>query len=83
MAEHIKMPNVTPIVRYNAGGAQTVFEFPFAIFASEDLSVYIDGAKQASGYTVQNAGKTNGGSVIFDVAPPKAGVLLHSREIYP
>ncbi len=46
---HIQMPDVTPIVRYLADGDETVFVYPFPIFASEDLAVYINGAKQVSG----------------------------------
>ena len=34
---HIKMPDVAPLVRYLADGAQTVFDYPFPIFASEDI----------------------------------------------
>ena len=34
MTEHIKMPDVAPLVRYLADGAQTQFTYPFPIFIS-------------------------------------------------
>ncbi|MEZ5814993.1 MAG: glycosyl hydrolase family 28-related protein [Alphaproteobacteria bacterium] len=81
MPEHIKMPNIVPIVRYVASGAQTVFTYPFPIFASEDLAVYIDGAKQASGFTINGAGNTAGGDVTFDTAPANGAILTIAREL--
>ena len=45
MPDHIKMPAVTPVVRYLANGESAVFSYPFPIFASEDLAVYLNGAK--------------------------------------
>ena len=81
MPEHIKIPDVTPIVRYNANGTQDNFSFPFPIFASEDLAVYIDGAKQASGFTINGAGNTSGGSVTFDAAPSANAILTLAREL--
>ncbi len=44
--EHVKVPDVTPIVRYVADGIETDFTYPFPIFASEDLRVYLNGAQQ-------------------------------------
>ncbi len=81
MPEHIKMPDVTPIVRYVANGTQTVFTYPFPIFASEDLAVYIDGARQVSGFTINGAGNTAGGDVMFDNAPAMDSVLTFVREL--
>ncbi len=81
MPDHIKIPNVTPIVRYVASGSQTTFTFPFPIFASEDLAVYLNGAKQSSGFTITGAGNTSGGSVIFDTAPAMDTILTLAREL--
>ena len=81
MPEHIKMPDVTPIVRYVADGSDTGFSYPFPIFASEDLAVYIDGAKQASGYTISGAGATAGGEITFDSAPINGAVITLAREL--
>lgn len=81
MTEHIKMPDVTPIVRYVASGAQDTFAYNFPIFASEDLAVYVDGALQASGFTINGAGITGGGTVVFDAAPAMDAVITLAREL--
>ena len=81
MPEHVKVPDVTPIVRYVANGAQTTFSYPFPIFASEDLAIYIDGAKQASGFTIDGAGNTSGGDVTFDTAPAIDSIITLAREL--
>lgn len=81
MIEHIKMPAVSPLVRYVANGSQTVFQYPFPIFASEDLAVYFDGARQYSGFDVSNAGETSGGLVTFDEAPASSVILTLERRL--
>ena len=68
------MPEVAPLVRYLANGTQTEFVYPFPIFASEDLAVTLDGAPQDSGFTIFDAGNTNGGTITFDTAPA-AGLI--------
>lgn len=80
-SEHIKMPAVAPLVRYVANGVQTVFAYPFPIFASEDLKVYFDGSLQSSGYDVADAGETDGGSVTFDAAPGNGIVVTLERRL--
>lgn len=81
MTEHIKMPGVAPIVRYVANGVQTEFDYPFPIFASEDMAVYLDGAPQTSGYDVSDAGETGGGSVSFDTPPANGIVVTLERRL--
>ncbi len=81
MPEHIKMPDVTPLVRYVANGTQTIFSYPFPIFASEDLAVYIDGAQQSSGFMISGAGETAGGTVTFDTPPVMDSILTFAREL--
>ncbi len=81
MPDHIKIPNITPIVRYSASGSDETFEYAFPIFASEDLAVYLNGAKQASGFTINGAGDTSGGSVVFDTAPANGVIVTLSREL--
>lgn len=81
MPEHIKMPDVTPIVRYSANGIQTAFSYPFPIFASEDLAVYVNGAKQISGFDIAGAGETAGGTVTFDTAPESGSIITLAREL--
>lgn len=79
--EHIKMPDVPPLVRYLADGAQTQFTYPFPIFASEDLAVYFDGAQQYSGFTIAGAGATEGGIVTFSTAPASGIVVMIERRM--
>lgn len=81
MTEHIKMPDIEPIARYLASGSQTVFIFPFPIFESTDLKVYIDGAPQISGFDIAGAGETEGGTVTFSAAPASGAVVILEREL--
>lgn len=81
MTEHIKMPDVTPIVRYVANGTQTDFPYPFPIFASEDLKVYKNGALTVSGFDITGEGETAGGLVAFDTAPLEGTIITLAREI--
>lgn len=78
---HIKMPAVEPLIRYVADGVQTVFQYPFPIFASEDMAVYFNGARQYAGFDVFDAGQTSGGHVTFDIAPNNGVVLTLERNI--
>ena len=78
---HIKIPDVAPIVRYVADGIETSFVFPFPIFATEDLKLSLDGAQKISGFTINGAGDTAGGSVVFDTAPPENAVVTIQREL--
>ncbi|MCB1556559.1 MAG: hypothetical protein KDJ15_04510 [Alphaproteobacteria bacterium] len=81
MTSHIKMPDVTPVVRYVADGSQTVYQYPFPIFASEDLAVSFDGAPQYAGFTVADAGMTEGGSVTFATAPASGVIVMLERRM--
>lgn len=81
MPTHIQMPDITPIVRYNANGMQTVFSYSFPIFASEDLKVFFNGAQQVSGFTVSGAGNTSGGDVTFAAAPADGTIVTLQRVL--
>lgn len=81
MPEHIKMPEIMPIVRYLANGVETLFTYPFPIFASEDLKVFFDGAEQTSAFTVLDAGLTSGGQVQFDSAPSNGIIVTLERRL--
>lgn len=67
MTEHIKMPDIAPLVRYLANGMETAFIYDFPIFASEDLKVYFDGAQQFSGFDITDVGQTSGGYVTLPI----------------
>jgi hypothetical protein len=75
------MPDVAPLVRYLADGEETEFLYAFPIFASEDIAVYFDGARQFSGFTVAGAGETTGGTVTFAVAPAENIVVTIERRL--
>lgn len=75
MTDHIKIPDVAPLVRYLANGVQAAFPYPFPVFASEDVAVFLDGAPQESGFSVTGAGDSAGGDVVFTHAP-QAGVIV-------
>ena len=77
--EHIKMPDITPVIRYLADGVSVDFNYPFPIFASEDLVVTIDGAVQSSDFTITGAGETDGGIVSFATAPSSDSVIVLER----
>ncbi len=81
MTEHIKIPDISPIVRYVANGSQTDYDFPFPIFASEDLIVQLNGATQVSGFDIIDAGVTHGGQVQFDSAPANGIIITIKREL--
>lgn len=81
MSEHIKIPDTVPIVRYIADGTQTVFVYPFPIFASEDIAVYLDGAKQTFGFTVEDAGQTAGGTITFATGPEDTSIVTLERNL--
>ncbi len=81
MTSHIKIPAIEPVVRYLADGVQDTYVYPFPIFASEDLSVYLDGAKQISGYDISGAGNTTGGRITFDTPPEEDVVIVLARKM--
>jgi hypothetical protein len=72
---HIKIPAVRPLVRYTANGVDTSYAYPFPIFASEDIQILFNGVSQLQGFTVNGAGNTQGGQVVFDT-PPANGIIL-------
>lgn len=81
MTDHIKIPDIVPIVRYVADGVQTEFTYPFPVFASEDLKISFDGAPQYTGYDIANVGQSTGGVVTFDTAPTQNVIVTLSRVL--
>ena len=81
MTDHIKMPEIEPLVRYLANGVQAVFAYPFPIFASEDIHIYLDGAPQMSGFAISGAGNTGGGEITFDTAPNDGLIVTIERRM--
>ncbi len=81
MTEHIKMPDVIPVVRYLADGTEDTYSFSFPIFASEDIGVFFNGAPQNSGFAVTGEGETEGGTVVFDTAPAAGLIVTIERRL--
>jgi len=82
MTATIQIPRGTPRAQYVADGAQAAFTFPFPIFASEDVQVFLGAALQSTGYTVSGAGDSAGGTVAFASAPA-AGTTVTLRRRVP
>lgn len=82
MAEtHIQIGDITPRIQYTGDGAQTVFTYPFPIFKTADMEVYLDDVKQATGFTVNGAGQSAGGDVTFDTAPANDVLVTLRRRL--
>lgn len=81
MTDHIKITDTPPLVRYVGDGSRTAFAFGFPIFASEDLAVSIGGAPQYSGFVIDGAGATAGGTVTFAIAPPSGVPVTLERAM--
>jgi len=79
--DHIKIPSISPLKRYVANGIQTDYLYDFPIFATEDLAVSFDGARQYSGFSITNIGETDGGLVMFDEAPELSIVITLERVL--
>lgn len=79
MIEHIQINDIAPRVQYLADGIQSAFTFPFAIFKPTDLEVWLDDARQTSGYAVSGAGVSSGGVALFAV-PPAADTRITLRR---
>lgn len=75
MSEHIRIGDIAPRVHYVADGVQTAFTYPFPIFAAQNLRVLADGIQLATGFAVQGAGASEGGTVVF-ATPPVTGTRI-------
>ena len=70
MTNHVKIQGVTPRIQYTADGTTTDYEFPFAIFSSDDIDVYLDDALQSTTtYSVTGIRHSDGGTITFTTAP--------------
>ncbi|MEB7619833.1 sialate O-acetylesterase [Klebsiella aerogenes] len=77
----MSVPNQTPYNIYTANGLTTVFAYQFMIMNAGDIEVSINGAPQTSGYTVQGAGQTGGGQVVFMTPPANGSVVMLLRKL--
>lgn len=69
--------------QYTAAAGQTVFSYTFEIFADADLQVYVGTSLQTldSNYTVQDAGKTGGGTITFLVGRSDGEIITIERKL--
>ncbi len=81
MTEHIKITGASPIVQYLADGNAAVYWFVFQIFQDADLEVYLDEVRQLSGFTIEGAGETGGGSVTFQTPPAENTIITLRRAL--
>jgi hypothetical protein len=83
MTTHIRIPAVTPTVQTVADGASRIFEFPFPIFANDDIEVFVGDTPVATGFTVRGAGSSDGGAVTFATAPAAGQrMTIRRRQTY-
>lgn len=83
MSTHIQIGDITPRIQYTGDGSQTVFTYPFPIFADADMEVYEDTTLKTltADYTVSGAGDSNGGDVTFITAPANQAVVTLRRQM--
>lgn len=81
MTADIKINAITPRIRYVGDGITTTFSYLFPIFQNQDISVYIDDVLQTTNYSVNGAGNSNGGEVIFNTAPQKGQIITLLRNL--
>ncbi|EPJ5499503.1 hypothetical protein OGO39_001798 [Escherichia coli] len=77
----MSVPNQTPYNIYTANGLTTVFAYQFMIMNAGDIEISINGTPQTSGYTVQGAGQTGGGQVVFMTPPANGSVVMLLRKL--
>ncbi|MBR6412248.1 MAG: hypothetical protein IKS41_03700 [Alphaproteobacteria bacterium] len=82
MTNHVKIQGVTPRIQYTADGTTTDYEFPFAIFSSDDIDVYLDDTLQSTtSYSVTGIRHSDGGTVSFTEAPAIDKVITIVRNM--
>jgi hypothetical protein len=79
MLREMKINAIKPRVQYVGDGFRSQFFFPFPIFLTANLEVYLGTERQTSGFVVNGVGESDGGSVIF-TSPPASGVLVTLRR---
>lgn len=82
MAEHITIGDTAPRIQYLASGTDTGFTYPFAVFRAGDVAVHLGADEVTEGFTVLGAGRSEGGTVLFD-APPPSGTVVTLRRRMP
>lgn len=82
MVNHIKIHGVKPRIQYVANGNLKKYEFPFAIFKTSDVDVYLDDKLLTiSEYEVSVEPDIEGGAISFKVAPSNGTVITIARNL--
>jgi hypothetical protein len=81
MTDHIKIPPILPRILYVGNGTQTAFTFPFPIFNAQDLVVRINNSIRTNGFTIEGAGRSQGGTVHFSLAPENLSAITLERRL--
>lgn len=66
----------TPIIEHAPNGVTTVFAYPFAILAEEDLKATLDGTAFTA-FTVSGVGSRTGGSITCTSAPTGSSLIIY------
>ncbi|MGB0670028.1 MAG: hypothetical protein ACPGNT_00905 [Rhodospirillales bacterium] len=82
MPTHIQIGATDPRIQYAGNDVQTQFTYPFPIFATSDLLVYLDTTLLTEGddYTVAGAGDSAGGSITCTTAPATGETVTLLRQ---
>ncbi len=75
------IPAARPVVQFVADGVVSRFAFTFPIYASTDLSLYLDVAPWTSGYALEGLGDPAGGAVQLDAAPAAGTLVTIERRV--
>jgi len=82
MSTHIQIQGIIPRIQYVADGSLTTYSFPFAIFQTSDIKVYLNDILQtADTYTVTIDTQSHAGSVVFLIAPQNGTKITIMREL--
>jgi len=83
MTDHVKIRGVTPRIQYVADGILTTYEFPFAVFSTDDIEVYLNDIKQPNtNYSVLGVRDSDGGSVTFVSTPTSGTIITIVRNLF-
>ena len=82
MTNHIKIYGVKPRIQYVSNGNLKKYEFPFVIFKTSDVDVYLDDKLlTTSEYEVSVEPDIEGGTISFKVAPSNGTVITIARNL--
>ena len=78
---HIKLYGIKPRIQYVADGILTTYDFPFVVFTTTDVQVYLnDTLQNPKTYTVSGI-KTNGGTIAFTTPPSNGTIITITRDL--